>query len=217
MPEAEEDIICPDDSPTEGGHCGMSEAEDALMNIDDSQEEPMASDIEEMSTGMMCDEASRWELRATGDDEVVICGLVVAATATYTCGDSTSGDSSSQSMELLSSSSGESIPFSGSQPYTSQVSSSGSSESSAAISTLTAAYQASISVATPETPASPMVSSVHTDDSLAVEHGSASNREASLPLPDDKEQNNSPGEAPSPQEKTALREDSVSAEEDAAS
>ena len=71
MPEAEEDIICPDDSPTEGGHCGMSEAEDALMNID-SQEEPMASDIEETSTGMMCDETSRWELRATGDDEVVI-------------------------------------------------------------------------------------------------------------------------------------------------
>ena len=57
----------------------------------------MASDKEEMSTGMMCNEASRWEVRATGDDEVVVCDVVVATTTMYTCVDSKSGDSSSQS------------------------------------------------------------------------------------------------------------------------
>ena len=157
MPEADNDVICPYDSPTEAGHCGMSEADDDLMSIDGSQEEPMTSDKEKMPTSMMCDKSFRWELRATGDDEVVVCDVVVTATAMSTCWDSKSGDFSSQRAELLSSSSGESIPFSGSELYTSQVSSSGSSESSAAISTDTGAYQASISVATPDTPASPMV------------------------------------------------------------
>ena len=61
-----------------------------------------------------------------------------------------------------------------------------------------------------------MVSSVHADDSLAAEHGSAYDRWISLPLSEDEEQIDSPGELHAPREKAANRETSVSPAEDAA-